>query len=301
MVLKVIKWVLIVFVMLITVAFCYYQYLVFSFDTETLPRNYGKFDSQLFLGSGESQPLLVGLGGAEGGNAWAGDYWSEQRNRFLDQGFSFLALGYFGMEGVSRDLDRIPLDGVMGTILAAAQNPNIDESCIILLGGSKGAELSLAMASYYVEIKGVVAIVPGSAIFPAQTIALNTSSFALNDAPLNFVPIPFSATPALIAGDLRAVWEEMLKNDSAMEAAAINVEKINGPIFFLSATQDEMWPSAEMAADMMERLSLKQFPHFSEHVAIAGNHGAPLDHFALIEEFLQAQILNSESSECGRS
>ncbi|MFT5841470.1 MAG: cephalosporin-C deacetylase-like acetyl esterase, partial [Pseudohongiellaceae bacterium] len=39
----------------------------------------------------------------------------------------------------------------------------IDSDCIILIGGSKGAELSLALASYYPQIKAVIAIVPGSA------------------------------------------------------------------------------------------------------------------------------------------
>ncbi len=37
--------------------------------TPELPENYGKIESRLYLGEGENQPLIVGLGGAEGGNA----------------------------------------------------------------------------------------------------------------------------------------------------------------------------------------------------------------------------------------
>ena len=50
--------------------------------TEALPDNHGEFNTQLFLSNNAKQPLIVGLGGAEGGNAWAGDYWSDQRERF---------------------------------------------------------------------------------------------------------------------------------------------------------------------------------------------------------------------------
>lgn len=32
-------------------------------------------ESLLYLGESENQPLVVGLGGSEGGNAWASDHW----------------------------------------------------------------------------------------------------------------------------------------------------------------------------------------------------------------------------------
>lgn len=298
MILRAFRWVLVLAVGLLVLSFAYYQYLVFSFDTEALPANHGKFDAQLFLGDGAKQPLIVGLGGAEGGNSWAGDYWSDQRERFLSQGYGFLALGYFGMEGISRDLDRIPLDGVMQAILESATNSMIDSDCIILVGGSKGAELSLALASYYPQVKAVVAIVPGSAIFAANTIALNTPSFTLRGESLAFVPVPWSAAPALIQGDLRAAWIEMLKNEEAIENASISVEAINGPILFLSAVKDEFWPSTEMSEVMMDRLQSKQFPHYFEHVAIDGYHASPLDHFDLIENFLKERVIREGEGNC---
>lgn len=300
MILKIVKWTLGAALLLVIAGIIYYQYLILSFDTETLPLNHGKFNTQLFLGDDADQPLIVGLGGAEGGNAWASDYWQDQRTRFLSQGYGFLALGYFGMVGISRDLDRIPLDGVMETILEAAQNPMIDSRCIVLIGGSKGAELSLALASYYPEVKAVVAIVPGSAIFAANTIALNTSSFTLRGESLPFVPVPWSATAALIKGDLRAVWLKMLENTEAVENSSIAVENTNGPILFLSARKDEMWPSTEMSEVMMERLQLKEFPHYFEHVAIDGPHASPLEHFDLVEMFLEERVRNAIQGSCAR-
>ena len=166
------------------------------------------------------------------------------------------------------------------------------------MGGSKGGELSLLLASHFPEIKTVVAIVPGNAVFPALTIAMNTPSFSLNGELLPFVPVPLSATPALIKGNLRAVWEEMLKNEDAVERAAIQVENINGPIFFVSATQDEFWPSKEMSDAMMQRLQKNAFPFHSDHLAIKGGHIAPLESFDEIETFLEANFLNNDRFNC---
>ena len=158
------------------------------------------------------------------------------------------------------------------------------------MGGSKGAELALTLASYYPEYTTVIAIVPGSAVFPSLTLAMNTSSFSYQNQELPFVPVPWSATPALIKRDLRTAFEKMMENKQAMNEAAIKVENIHGSILFLSATHDEMWPSSEMSEQMVQRLKSKGFAYKVEHVAIAGGHTEPLKHFNIIEDFLASTI-----------
>ena len=300
MIIKFFKWSVISILTLLMLLLAGYFYLVFSFDTENLPVNHGKVHTQLYLGEGKYQPLIVGLGGSEGGNAWTSNHWKSQRDKFISQGYAFLALGYFGMEGIPEELDRISLEGVHKAILDAASHPKINGQCIALIGGSKGAELSLALASFYPDIKAVVAIVSGHSIFAGLTIAMTTSSFTFDNQPLPFVPVPWSATPSLIAGDLRGAWDEMLKDKQAVENASINIEKINGPIFLLSATKDEMWPSTEMSELMIGKLKESNFPHYFEHVAIEGNHSAPLSHFDQIESFLQNHFMLENSNNCSR-
>ncbi len=294
------KWLGLAAVVLLALPVLFYVYLIVSFDTENFPENHGKVKTEFYVGEGSNQPLIVGLGGAEGGNSWARDVWATQRNEFIAQGYAFLALGYFGMEGIPRELDRVALEGVHQAIIAAASDPRVNQNCIALIGGSKGAELALLLASEYPEIKAVVALAPGSAVFAALTIAMNTPSFSLNGQPLEFVPVPWSATPALIQGDLRAVWEEMLKNETQMVKAAIPIEAINGPIFFVSATQDEYWPSAEMSRTMEQRLAQNNFPHTVEHLAVEGDHGSVLNHFEEIEQFLQTNFLQQSAAGCPR-
>lgn len=295
---SVVKWGLISLALLAVFATSYFTYVITSFDTETLPENHGEVRSELFLGTGNKQTLIVGLGGSEGGNAWAGDYWQEQRNRFIDKGYAFLAVGYFGMDSTPAYLDRIALDGVYRSIESATKNSLVNETCIVVIGGSKGAELALLMGSYYPDIKAVVGIVPGHAVFAALTSAMTTSSYSLDGEPLPFVPVPISATPELLTGDLRGAFTKMLMDKEAVENAAIKVENINGAVLLLSAKNDEMWPSKEMSELIVKRLKENSFPFPYKHIAYDGGHNAPLSHFDVIEDFLQTHIQSPDSSIC---
>ena len=295
---KFLKWLLLGGLALACALGAYMWWVVASFDTQALPANHGKVAVELYAGDEHGpatgattkRPLLVGLGGAEGGNAWASPAWSRQRARFLEQGYAMLALGYFGAPGTPQKLDRISLDAIHAAILQAAADPRVDGRCIAVIGGSRGAEAALLLASYFPDIDAVVALVPGSAVFAAGTQAMVTPGFSLHDQPLPFVPVPWSTTGDLLTGNLRGAFEKMMRDTGAMERAAIAVENINGPILFVSATRDEAWPSKEMSDAMMQRLQAHGFAHATEHIVVEGGHREPLDEFPRIEAFLDAHF-----------
>lgn len=297
--LVVLKWSTVAVVAVAVLLAAYSYYVVQSFDTETLPADHGKVKAELFAGPGDSQPLLVGLGGSEGGNAWASDHWKAQRDAYLAQGYALLAIGYFGMEGTPATLDRIALEGVHDAIAKAAADPRIDGRCIAVIGGSKGGELALTLASHYPDIKAVVAIVPPHAVFAGLTAALTTSSFTWQGKQVPFVPVPWRTTPALLTGNLRRAFEIMLEDGAAAERAAIAVEKINGPVLLVSATKDEFWPSTEMSERVVRRLEANRFAHHHQHVAVDGAHGEPLKHFDRIDAFLARHFKAAQGRGCG--
>lgn len=257
-----------------------------EFYTPALPQNHGKLDMELFLGDSTNQPLLVGFGGGEGGNAWASDYWKETREKFLEEGYAFLAIGYFGQENTAEHLDRIPLEGIYDSIMKVAELPALRKDKIALIGGSKGAELILNLASRYKEFSSVVAIVPGHASFPALSPMANTSSWTYLGEEVPFVPATYGAVPAMMNGDLLEAFSIMLEDESAVKAARIEVEKIEGSILFLSAKEDEMWPSTEMSNHMMESLKAADFQYEYAHIAFEGGHTEPLNHLDLVFTFL---------------
>lgn len=297
---RMLKWAFVSILLVVLLLFAYSLYVVESFDTETLPENHGKVNAELFVGKGEMQPLIVGFGGSEGGNAWASDHWKKQRDNYIDKGYAFLAIGYFGMDGTPKNLDRISLEGIHDAIANAAKNPKVDGRCIAVMGGSKGGELVLTLASHYKDIKAVVGIVPSNAVFVGLTDALTTSSFSYEGKQLPFVPMTWSATPAMLSGDLRKAFEIMMQDQQAMQNAAIKVENINGPVFLVSGTKDEFWPSAEMSEMAVRRLKEKKFPHYYEHLAIDGGHMEPLKHFEQIDAFLDQHFKAKQTNGCSR-
>lgn len=272
--------------------------LVIFLETYTpgLSENHGKVQAKLFTGEGNNQPLIVGFGGGEGGNAWAGDYWKPVRDQFLDQEYAFLAIGYFGMESTPAYLDRISLDAIHDTIMAIAQNPKIDPQKIALIGGSKGAELVLNLASRYSNYRAVVGIVPSHVSFPATDLTASTSSWSFHDEEVPYVPMPWAAVPAAIKRDLHEAFSIMLENREAVVKATIPVENINGPLLLVSATHDEMWPSTQMSAAIVKRLREKNFRHYYSHIPIDGGHTEPLKHFDLIFEFFSQHLRDKSYS-----
>lgn len=243
-------------------------------------------ESKLYLSNGKKQPLLVGLGGSEGGNAWASEHWKKTRDTFIAKGYAFLALGYFGATGTPDTLNKIALEDIHHAIQEACKNPNINKNKIAIIGGSRGADLALLLASYYADINCVVGIVPSHVTFPGHTNHFTTSSWTYQNAELPFVPVNFEAVPFLMKHDLRGAFEAMLQNHEAEALALIKVENIHGAVLLLSATKDEIAPTTPMCEKMMARMDAKNFRYAHEHVAIEGSHAAPLKHLDLAMAFL---------------
>lgn len=243
-------------------------------------------NSILYTSKGTKKPLIVGLGGSEGGNAWASDHWKDTRERFLKKGYAFLALGYFGAKGAPDTLNRISLEDIHDAIIEAAKDPSIDKSKIAIVGGSRGGDLALLLASYYTDISCVVALVPSHAVFPGHTMHFSTSCWTWQNKELPFVPVNEAAVPHLMKGELRKAFEAMLTDTVAEQKALIQVENIHGPVLLVSATNDEIVPTSPMCEKMVTRFQQKQFKYAYEHHAIEGSHAAPLKQFDMVFNFL---------------
>lgn len=289
MVLGTLKWLVVAVIALVALAAAWAMYVVARFDTTTLPERHGQVDVVLEAPDGAPRPLIVGFGGAEGGNSWQRPRWAKQRQRFIDQGYAFLSLGYFGTPTTPQHLDRIALDGVARAIRDAQATAQVSDDCVILVGGSKGAELVLTLAAHDPSIDAVVAMAPSDTVFPAHTDAMTTSSWSLHGQALPFAPMPWSATLDLIRGDIRAVMERILAQPEAADGR-IAVEQIRGPLMLLSSRDDEMWPATRMADRIMTHLDAVGFKPHHEHLAVPGGHTAVVDHFDAVERFLAGHV-----------
>ncbi|MCO6164339.1 acyl-CoA thioester hydrolase/BAAT C-terminal domain-containing protein [Flavobacterium sp. NRK F7] len=267
-------------------------YIFLEYYRPPLDKNHGKIRCTLYVGKSENQPLIVGFGGSEGGNPWESNYWKPTRDEFLKRGYAFLAVEYFGGKTTASNLDRISLNAIHDAIINAAKHAQIDASKIAIIGGSKGGELVLNLASLYSDIDAVVAIVASNVTFPALTVMNNTSSWTYNDTEVPFILPSYAIIPYLLKGDRLGAFQLMLLEEESVKKAVIPVEKMNASVLLLSATQDEEWPSMKMSELVVKRLRENNYKKYYNHIAISGGHTEPLKHFDIVFDFLDNHFIN---------
>lgn len=259
-----------------------------AFSQDTL--RVSNVEAILYTGNSKNQQLIVGLGGSEGGNAWASNRWKNTRDKFLEKGYAFLAIGYFGCEGTPKILDKIAIDDVYSAIAVAKKQDRIDDEKVAVIGGSRGADLALLLGSYYQDIAVVVAMSSSHAVFPGHTLEFITSCWTFKGKELPFIPVNEEAVPFLMKRDLRGAFEAMLKDTIAEQQALIKVENINGAILLLSATKDEMILAVEMGEKMISRLERNNFKYPYEQIVVEGSHEETTKHFDKILTFMEVNF-----------
>jgi pimeloyl-ACP methyl ester carboxylesterase len=262
--------------------------LFINYYVPSLPTEHGHVETKLFLSDSESQPLVVGFGGSEGGNVLASDQLKAERDKFLQRGYAFLAVGYVGTETTPASLDRISLNAIHDSIMSVIhKHPTINKRKVVLYGGSRGGELVLNLASRYHDYGAVIALVPSNVSLPTRFGWSATSSWTFDDQ-----EVPYISSSAA-NGDFFNSLSKVLEDEQAVREAAIPVERINGPILLLSATKDEVWPSTLMCNKIVERLQAQEFKYPVEHIRVEGSHASPAQNSNYVFDFLAKHFSDS--------
>jgi dienelactone hydrolase len=215
-----------------------------------------------------ARPGVIMVSGSGGGVA------EDQPALLASRGYSVLSLGYFLTPGLPQDLIEIPLEYFERAIAWMKHNPAVQSEKIAVSGISRGGELSLLLGATFPEIKAVIAYVPSGIVWPGIGASGESAKSAwtwrgepvtcMKAAPPN--PELWSRNPV----PMTSWFEDSIKNQEAVERAAIAVEKINGPVLMFSGTDDQMWPSLKLADLAVQRFIAKDFQHPYEHVSYAG-------------------------------
>lgn len=219
---------------------------------------------------GKRGPAILVIGGSEGGETGS----RRVARAFAEQGYGAFALAWFKAPGLPEQLQDVPLEYFDKAVDWLEAHALVDAKRVGLYGISKGGEAALLVATRRPDIRAVVAAVPSSVVWQGINPADYTqvrSSFSLAGKPVAFLPYdmgaPFTSILDLYQRSLRAL--------PAHAEAAIPVERIAGPVLLLSGRADLLWPSSDMADQVMARLDARRFAHAHEHIAYAdAGHGA---------------------------
>jgi len=191
------------------------------------------------------------------------------------RGFAALALQYFGTpEALPVSLSEIPVEYVREAIGAFLDHDRVAGSTVGFWGPSRGGELAVLVAAHDDRIGAVVGEVPSDVVWEGVNQrggATGTSAWSLDGEPLPYIPTP---GPDRIEPDAdpRAYFEvgRAQAGPATVERARIPVEQIDAPVLLFSGADDRLWPGAEMAENIVDRLDAADHPYPYEHRSFEG-------------------------------
>ena len=192
-------------------------------------------------GSERHRAVLV-VGGSEGGLPSRRAAW------LASHGYAAMALAYFRYQDLPAQLEAIPLEYFQRALTWMAQRPEISGDRFAVMGGSRGGELALLLGSLFPHISAVVAYVPSNVRVAACCRNSGGPAWTWGGR----------ALPYAIPGGRRL--------PEVLARAAIEVEKTQGPILMISGQDDHVWPSSEMADDVVSRLKHSHFAYSFENL-----------------------------------
>ena len=192
-------------------------------------------------GSERHRGVLV-VGGSNGGLPIRPAAW------LASHGYAVLALAYFRYQDLPAQLEAIPLEYFERALAWMVRRPEISGDRFAVMGTSRGGELALQLGSMFPRISAVVAYVPSN---------VRVASCCRNNGGPAWTWTG-RALPYVIPGGRRL--------PVVLAQAAIEVEKTQGPILMISGQDDHLWPSSEMADDVVFRLKHSHFAYSFENL-----------------------------------
>jgi dienelactone hydrolase len=184
-------------------------------------------------------------------------------------GFNVLSVPFFGEPGLPAQLSRVPLEYFERVFTWLSNNPITRGKEIQILGMSKGAELTLLLASRYPFITRAAVWAPHAYCFQGIAYFKNESSWTYTGKDLPFIPLK---TGWVFANMLNC----MIKNEpfgfthtykkglalaKNKEAARIKVEDAHADLLLVTSKECGMWNTYDGCVEMMDTLRKHNYSH----------------------------------------
>lgn len=216
-------------------------------------------------------PVVMVLNGSGGGI-------NEPRAAlYASRGYAALAVGYFKSPGRSDYISDTHLEYFETALQWIHRELHPKDGFVALSGQSRGGELVLLLGSLFPHlVKAVIGYVPSALVHCAQNACdpakgregpawifrgqpipdIWSNNRTASWAPWDEGPEPRRHTAAMLTA---------LQDPDAVERARIRVERIDGPVMLLSATDDGSWPSSLYSKMVKDHLAANHHPYPVEH------------------------------------
>jgi dienelactone hydrolase len=201
------------------------------------------------------RPAVLFIGGSEGG-VRAGN--GGMIGGLTAAGFDVLYVCYFGCPGTPQTLNAVPLETFDRALAWLKSQPQIDARRLAVVGGSKGAEAALLVATRHPELAAVVAAMPSSVVWPGiSQSATMAPSWTVDGKPVAFLPY---SVASFTKGGVYGLYNDALASEAEHPEAAIPVGAIKAPVMLVCGEADKLWPSCRMADEIARRMAAKGRP-----------------------------------------
>ena len=160
------------------------------------------------------------------------------------RGYICLAIAYFGLEGLPKHLERIPLECLVEAKDYLRKHSQVDSEKIGIYGRSKGAELVLAEESLFNDIQCLVLNSPSDVVYEGIEGKWNshTSSWTHLQKELPYQKFRL--------GDY--LFSKLFRKPIPKDCSArIDISKLSSPILLLGSTVDEIWDASSAIDDII--------------------------------------------------
>lgn len=216
------------------------------------------------LGTGP-HPGVVVLHGAGGGDGYEREY----ARRLTRHGYTTCCVDYFGVPDAPSALDRISIDRLVAAIEWVSDHPDVAGERVGVVGFSRGGEAALLAGSQSDAVGAVVACSASGYAFPAPTwmdgVETERAAWTVGGEPVPYIPVERH-----VASEQTSLADSLGDHESnhAVERtdpetrghATLPVERIDGPVLFVTGGADAIWPADELAGVAIDRLDSHDHP-----------------------------------------
>lgn len=217
-----------------------------------------------------AEGAIFTFGGSEGSPNY------ELAVQLANEGYEVYSLFFFGPGESPESIHEVPLDFYQ-EVLAYHEEHSQSDGPITVLGASKGAELTLNLATIYEEIDHIVLYAPSAYnFFSLDQQNADASSWSYQDEPLPHLSNQSGSmieTMQMIVGFItytpvsyQPIYDSVIEGSEteSLEAARIKAEEFTGEGIIFAGGDDLMWNSSQMGEAIIEQANQIELHNYPE-------------------------------------